>query len=304
VFRSGNGGASWEDFSDGLHTRQVRTLARAADGTLYCGTLGYGLYYYDTASRRWAQMESDLGGWGVNWPIWDRPFYQYTSLLFHPDDPNVIYLGTFPAGIYKSVDGGKSWREHNTGWPNDGVFCLVLHPYDHDLIYAGTYNGVSRSWDAGEHWQTCAVGWPGEQWVFSIDFDPLDPNIMYACSKNGENKGNGRPGFNGTVMKSTDGGDTWFVITDGLRLDQEYYKIIVDKCLPATLYLASQADGVFVSRDRGHSWAPWNEGLTNTFAGTNGNNVSNTMVMSADGSYLYFGSAGSGVFRRWLGADR
>lgn len=45
-------------------------------------------------------------------------------------------------------------------------------------------------------------------------------------------------------------------------------------------------------------WSPWNEGLTNPEAGTNGNHATNTMILSADGLYLYFGTAGSGIFQR------
>jgi len=298
VFRSSDGGATWSDFSTGLDTPQIRTLAITADGTLLCGSLGYELYYHDTPDNTWRQMNA-FGNFGTLWPIWnDRPLYQYTSLLFHPTDRNVIYFGTFPAGIYKSSDGGQSWRESNVGWTNDGVFSLVLHPENPDLIYAGTYNGVNRSTDGGAHWEMWDQGWPDEQWVFSIDFDPRDPDVMYACSKNGENEGTGREGFHGTVMKSTDGGAHWFPITTGLDVDQEFYKIIVDKRVPDTLYLATQYEGVFISHDGGAHWLPWNEGLTNPAAGTNGNNVTNTMVISADGLYLYFGSAGSGVFRR------
>jgi len=298
VFKSSDGGATWSDFSTGLDTPQIRTLAMTADGTLLCGSLGYELYYYDAPDDRWRQMNA-FGNFGVFWPIWDdRPLYQYTSLLFHPTDPDIIYLGTFPAGIYKSTDGGQSWRESNVGWTNDGVFSLVFHPENPDIIYAGTYNGLNRSTDGGAHWEMWDQGWPDEQWVFSIDFDPRDPNVMYACSKNGENEGRGREGFHGTVMKSTDGGAHWFPIITGLNVNQEFYKIIVDKRDPDTLYLATQGEGVFISRDGGAHWLPWNEGLTNLVAGTNGNNVTNTMVQSADGVYLYFGSAGSGVFRR------
>ena len=298
VFRSSDGGTTWSDFSTGLDTTQIRTLAITADGTLLCGTLGYELYYYDSLDKMWRQMNG-FGNFGTFWPIWnDRPLYQYTSLLFHPTDPDVIYFGTFPAGIYKSSDGGQTWRESNVGWTNDGVFCLVFHPDNPDIIYAGTYNGMNRSKDGSAHWEMWNQGWPDEQWVFSIDFDPRDPNVMYACSKNGENEGTGREGFHGTVMKSIDGGAHWSTITTGLNVNQEFYKIIVDKYDPDTLYLATQYEGVFISRDCGDHWSAWNEGLTNLVAGTNGNNVTNTMVMSADGLYLYFGSAGSGVFRR------
>ena len=301
MFRSTDRGEHWSAFDAGMDTPQVKTLAMTADGTLLCGTLGYELYAYEAAGQHWRQVNA-FGNFGVLWPIWsDRPLYQYTSLLFHPTDPDIVYYGTFPAGIFKSTDGGTSWLEQNVGWTNDGVFSLVFHPDDTDTIFAGTYNGLNRSTDAGAHWEMWDEGWPAEQWVFSIDFDPRDPDVMYACSKNGENEGNGQEGFHGTVMKSTDGGASWFAITEGLDINQEFYKIIVDPHAPDTLYLATQGQGVFVSTDGGGLWSPWNEGLVNLVAGTNGNNVTNTMALSPDGEHLYFGSAGSGVFRRDLG---
>jgi photosystem II stability/assembly factor-like uncharacterized protein len=299
VFRTTDAGATWTDFSAGLGTRQVRTLAMTSSGILLAGTLGYEVYQsnprYQTS---WRQLPA-FDEFGVLWPIWNnRPLYQYSSVLFHPTDQSIIYFGTFPAGVYVSRDGGQTWRETNPGWPNDGVFTLVFHPQNPDIIYAGTYNALMVSKDAGSHWEVCDAGWPGEQWVFSIAFDPRDPNVMYACSKNGENEGTGRDGFHGIVMKSTDGGVTWKPITNGLNLDQEFYKILVDPAAPDVLYLATQRSGVFVSRNRGESWSPWNSGLTNLTAGTNGNNVTNTMTFSADGKWIYFGTAGSGVFKR------
>jgi photosystem II stability/assembly factor-like uncharacterized protein len=298
VFRTADGGKTWTDWSAGLDTRQARTLSVAADGTVLCGTAGYEMYRRKPSGSAWEQL-SGFDNFGTFWPIWNnRPLYQYSTLLFHPTDPNIVYFGSFPAGIFKSLDGGMTWREYNVGWLNDGVFTLVFHPRDPDIVYAGTYNGISRTLDGGAHWQRWDAGWPGEQWVFSIAFDPRDPDVMYACSKNGENEGTGRPGFHGTVMKSVDGGAHWSAVTAGLDLNQEFYKILVDKFHPDTLYLATQADGVYISRDGGLHWKSWNDGLTNRAAGTNGNNVTNIMVLSEDGMYLYFGSAGSGVYRR------
>ena len=297
VYRSTDDGAGWKEFSEGLLTSQVRSIVETPDGRLLCGTAGYEIFERDAHSD-WSQFQ-DFGNFGTFWPIWDnRPMYQYTSVLFHPSDPDIVMLGTFPAGIFISRDGGETWLESNTGWTNDGVFSLIYHPLDENIVYSGTYNGVNRSLDGGEHWEMWDEGWPDEQWVFSIDFDPGDPDVIYACSKNGANMGRGVENFHGTVMKSTDGGATWFAITDGLDVSQEFYKIIVDRFDPQTVYLATQYDGVYISYNGGGDWSPWSEGLTSLYAGTNGNNVTNTMVLSEDGLHLYFGSAGSGVFRR------
>jgi hypothetical protein len=300
VFVTADGGTKWEEWSDGLSTPQTRNLAVLSNALVMCGTAGYELYQLDPSGPRWEQL-SGFDNFGTKWPIWDdRPLYQYSQLLFHPTDPDIIYFGTFPAGIFKSINGGETWREYNVGWLNDGVFTLVCHPKDPNIIYAGTYNGLNRSLDAAAHWERWDQGWPDEQWVFSIDFDPTDPDVMYACSKNGENEGTGREDFRGTVMKSTDAGAHWEAITAGLDPDQEFYKIIVDKADHERLYLATQRQGVQISYDGGTSWQAWNEGLTNPVPGTNGNNVTNTMARSDDGRLLYFGSAGSGVFRRTI----
>ena len=298
VYRTTNGGQDWEQMNSGLVTDDVKLLHLNADGELYAGSRGYGLYLWRGGS--W-EPQNPTGSWGRIWPMWnDRPLYQYTSLLIHPEDNSRMLLGTFPQGIYKSADGGASFRESNIGWTLDGVFRLVCHPENPEIVYAGTYNGLNRSLDFGDHWEMWDNGWPPEQWVFSIAFDPTDPDVMYACSKNGENEGQGVEEFRGTVMKSLDGGASWFEITDGLDKNQEFYKILVDRFDPSTLYLAAQYDGMFISRDAGDSWTAWNEGLTNHTPGTNGNNVTNVLVFSTDHSVLYFGSDGSGVFRRMI----
>ncbi|MCP4708896.1 MAG: choice-of-anchor D domain-containing protein, partial [Planctomycetes bacterium] len=294
IYRTTDGGGRWENFNRGLDCAGARVLSAGSDGEMYVGTAGAGLYKYEDFTSSWEQMNA-LGGFGSSWPIWDSHLYQLTSLLFHPANPDVIYLGTFPAGVYKSMDGGQTWRESNIGWQNNGCISLTAHPENPDVIYAGTYDGIYRSTDAGAHWTPWNQGWPEEQWVFSIDFDPRDANVMYACSKNGENKGKGREGHHGEVMKSTDGGAHWSSITAGVNVDQEFNKIIVDRRDPDTLYLASQSNGVLISRHGGAFWTPWNQG--NDAPGAWGSNAI-PMSISADGLYLYLGTSGAGVYRR------
>jgi len=303
VFRTLNAGQNWSLVNQGLDSKDIKTLYMSHQNQLFAGTRGYGLYQF--ANDQWHE-HLGLSQWGVIWPMWDdRPLYQYTSLLIHPGNNSRMIMGTFPQGIYKSGDGGKTWKESNIGWTNDGVFSLICHPENPEIVYAGTYNGINRSLDFGEHWEMWDNGMPAEQWVFSIDFDPANPDIMYACSKNGEEEGAGREGFRGTVVKTTDGGKNWVEIINGLEdehegLTQEFYKIIVDRFDPDILYLAAQHDGIFISQDGGGSWGLWNEGLTNSTPGSNGNNVTNTLILSADHSMLYFGTSGSGVWRRMI----
>jgi len=300
VFHTGDNGTTWERLDEGLPTAQVRTLAFTADGRLLAGTLGYGVYEYDQQWSAWEPL-GEFRDFGTFWPIWDgRPLYQYSTLLIDPTESDTMYFGTFPTGIYKTTDGGEHWLESNVGWTNDGVFCLVFHPEDTDVIYSGTYNGLNRSLDGGRHWEIWDEGWPPEQWVFSIAFDPVDPETMYACSKNGENEGGGRPDFYGTVMKSIDGGAHWSPITQNLNLSQEFLKILVDPQDRNTLYLATQNQGVWISDDAGENWQAWNDGLRCRGAGTNGNNVANVLALSADGRTLYFATLGAGVWRRTI----
>ncbi len=296
VFKTTDGGQNWEDITANLITTDIRILYLNFHGDLYAGSRGYGLFKWENG--RW-NAQNIFGNFGTTWPMWDdRPMYQYTSILIHPEDSEIMLLGTFPQGIYKSTNGGNNWHESNIGWTMDGVFRLVCHPQNPDIVYAGTYNGINRSLDFGEHWEMWNNGWPAEQWVFSIDFNPDNPDIMYACSKNGENEGTGSPDFHGTVMKTINGGETWFEITDGLNLGQEFYEIIVFKNNPDTIFLAAEQQGIMISINAGETWEDYNQGLINNIPATNGNNVTRCLVISYDNSVLYFGTAGSGVFKR------
>ena len=296
VYRTEDGGANWSSENAGLLTSDVKVLDFSPSGVLYAGSRGYGLYKW--RGDRWAS-QNPVANWGGSWPIWnDRVLYQYSDFLFHPEKPGLMLLGSFPVGIFRSTDGGGSWRESNLGWTLDGVFSLICHPEDPDIVYAGTYNGMNRSLDFGIHWETWNVGIPPEQWVFAIDFDPVDPDIMYACSMNGANEGTGEPGFMGTVVKSVDGGATWFEITNGLDLDQQFYHLIVDPLERDTVYLAAERSVILISRDAGASWDLWSEGLEGQRPGVNGNNVTRILEISSDYRYLYYGSYRSGLFRR------
>jgi len=85
------------------------------------------------------------------------------TLRSTPPRGTATTLGTFPAGVFKSTDGGRTWVDKNLTFTNDGIMFLIAHPEKKDVIYAGTYNGVSRSVDGGESWEVISEGIPPEQ---------------------------------------------------------------------------------------------------------------------------------------------
>jgi photosystem II stability/assembly factor-like uncharacterized protein len=288
VWRTTDGGQNWEPFNSGLPpSADVRTLALGNDGQLYAGTRGYGIYTFDalhqTGDDTWRQLPAlDPSG--------HPALSQRTSMLVHPTDPNTLYAGT-PAGLFKTTDGGLTWREQNVGLGNVGILTLAFHPADQQTLYAGTTAGVARSVDAGATWHPWDAGWPPQQQVLSITSDPTNPDLLYACSSHGA-------GMGGTVMKSTDGGANWLEITTGLDADQTFLQILVDRFNPQLLYLATAADGVYISHDAGATWTSWNQGLWNRVAGGGEAAVAAVLQPSANGRLLYYGTSGSGVWRR------
>jgi len=144
------------------------------------------------------------------------------------------------------------------GWLNDGVFHARVSAKGRRYAVRGTYNGLSRSRDAG------CIGRAGMRAgrANSGILDRLRPpqsDVMYACSKNGENEGVGRPGFHARDEKPRRRG-ALAAATTGLNVEQEFYKIIVDRQDPDTLYLATQFEGVWISRDASRHWAPGTKG--------------------------------------------
>jgi photosystem II stability/assembly factor-like uncharacterized protein len=240
IFLSENDGATWSDFSTGLDNLQIRTLARVSytNQELFCGSLGYGIYRWDMERLRWFQVSTFANIGSEN---------QQTCSMSINQEPMTIYLGDSKSGVYKSVNGGNSWRESNAGFPNDGVFSFAASPGNPRIIFALTSGNIYRSADAGGYWQSLSTGWPTDQQVVSIDFDSVNPDIIYACSKST------RIGFGGIVMRSPNGGLNWHAITNGLDLDQQFIRIAVDKQDGAIL-VATQSNNTFVSHDSGANW--------------------------------------------------
>jgi hypothetical protein len=120
-----------------------------------------------------------------------------TSLVFDPTTPTTLYAATFYNGVYKSEDGGATWRYLRQSRAVRG-FSLAIAPTTPTTLYLYGERGVYKSADGGETWRAVNRGLElGEtKWVSALSIDPTNPRVVFAGTDTG-------------VYKSENGGDTW-----------------------------------------------------------------------------------------------
>jgi photosystem II stability/assembly factor-like uncharacterized protein len=273
-------------YNSRVYIDDVHIIVDQGDTQIYIGTAGYGIYKLDSLSMEWQNLGRTLGtGW---WSPWERRMYQFSSLLFDPEVNGKVYLGHFPGGFFISEDGGHNWLDSSLGLGNDGIFSLTMHPYDHKILFAGTYNGIVKSTDGGRTWTKKNNGMPSEQWPYTVAIDSQNPDVMYLSTKNGQNKGFAwRNSFAGVVMKSTDGGESWFKIMNGLDEKSEFYTLIIYPLNHDIIFLSTNR-GVYISQDAGNTWQSANNGLPSTNNQVR-DNVAQNLALTPDNLYLILG---------------
>jgi photosystem II stability/assembly factor-like uncharacterized protein len=227
------------------------------------------------------------------------------ALAIAPSDPQVLYVGFANAGclawdfggcdglgtpgFFRSDDGGHTW-EHVVSTPFDGwsVLSLVVSLDDPFTVFAATMTGPFVSRDGGDTWEFLKelddpAGWspprPGivQPSIYVMDVDPFDAQLIYAGSPSSG------------VFRSTDRGETWVQAAAGMEPNTPIMDLAPDMSRPGVLYAGSRDSGVFVSTDGAQTWRKINEGL--------GRPEVLVMALSADGTVMYVGSNGAGVFR-------
>jgi len=151
-------------------------------------------------------------------------------LTIDHNNPDIVWAGTqFMRGIYKSVDGGETWMKKDTGveeWDEITFRGFGVHPSNSDIVFAGTEisTGVQgfefekvkgkiyKTEDGGETWR-CV--WEGDSLVRFILFDYHNPETLYASTGIFDREAYNEIGVG--VLKSTDGGETWNQINNGIE---------------------------------------------------------------------------------------
>ena len=247
VFKSEDAGLTWQKASSGLPSEDVRALgfSQTDPATLYAATGHRGDVF---ASTDGAQSWTRLGNYALTG-------FQ-ARLAVAPSDPDVLFAAEDVRGIYRSLDGGRTWVEVGEGLPRDdddtvNAQSLAVDPTDANVVYLGTGwgsfngNGVYKSTDGGETWAPANRGMM-DYGITALAVNPTGSQVVYAGGNGSE------------LFKSSDGGESWTDLTDMLPIEpgqqQPVRAIAIAPDSPDTIYLLHERAGVLVSTDGGAKW--------------------------------------------------
>ena len=212
-------------------------------------------------------------------PIFDNyGSYSIACVELAPSNSNTVWVGTgennnqravaYGDGVYKSVDGGKSFT--NMGLKkSEHIGNIIIHPKNEDVVWVAAYGpvwssggerGIYKSIDGGKEWKrTLFIS--DDTGISEIAIDPTNPNILYAAAHQRRRHEwtyiGGGP--ESTIYKSTDGGETWREINNDLPkgvmgrigiavspVDENYVYAIIEA--------RDDKGGFFRSTNKGESW--------------------------------------------------
>ncbi|MCG1036163.1 WD40/YVTN/BNR-like repeat-containing protein [Polaribacter sargassicola] len=240
VWKTTDAGNSWQNISDGFFGGSVGAVAvsESDNNVIYVGmgektvrgnvSSGDGVWKSENAGKTWKHI-------GL------KTSRHISRMRIHPKNSNIVFAGvmgdlykpTQERGVYKTTDGGETWRKVLFSNEDSGVVDLVIDPNNPRILYATTWNvrrtpyslssggegsALWKSTDEGETWTNISTnkGLPNGIWgIAGVTVSPVNSDIVYALIENKK----------GGVYKSTDAGKTWNLINSERKLRQRawYY---------------------------------------------------------------------------------
>ena len=246
VWRTTNGGNSWENISDGYFGGSIGAVAVSTsdNNVIYVGggektvrgnvSYGYGVWKSEDAGKTWSQK-------GL------KNSRHISRIRIHPDNADVafaavmgdLYKSSNERGVYKTTDGGNTWRRVLFANNDAGAVDLVIDPNNSRVLYATTWkirrtpyslesggdgSSIWKSTDSGETWTEIKEneGLPKGVWgISAVAVSPANSDRVWALIENDK----------GGVYRSDDAGKTWKKLNDSRALRQRawyYTRIYAD----------------------------------------------------------------------------
>ena len=273
VYKSVDAGETWEHIGlDGTkHISQVRIhphnpdiMFVSAQGSPYVDTQDRGVYRTTDGGKNWKKvLFVDASSGAIDLAMdYTNPRILYAAFWDHQRLPWYVRSGGKGSGIWKSVDGGDTWKRLQNGLPNSlmGKIGVTVSRANPKLLYAiieSDEGGLYKSQDGGESWRLVndervlrARSW----YYMHIYADPSDENIVYV--------------LNAPMMKSVDGGKT-FTNIPVPHGDNHYLWINPDN---SDIMINSNDGGANISFNGGKSWSTQKNQPTSQFYRVNVDN--------------------------------
>jgi hypothetical protein len=254
---------------------QVAAGRPSEPDVLYCGVEPAALFESHDAGESWEPVEGLLNHD-------QRQYWQpgagglcLHTIIPDPNDPKRMLIAISAAGVYRTDDGGKSWRPRNVGvraeflpdkYPEFGqcVHKVVHHPARPERLFLQNHWGLYRTDDWGDNWKDIANGVPSD-FGFAMTMHPKDLDTVYIVPLESDE-------FRCTheaklrVYRTTNAGGSWEPLSDGLPQSGAYETVLrdalaVDSLDPAGIYFGTRSGKLFGSSDEGGSWREIADGL-------------------------------------------
>ncbi len=284
VWKTTNGGTTWQPVSEGLGTETIGDLAVAPSDTsvVWVGTgeknslrsqwWGDGVYKSTDGGKKWTNM-------GL------KDTRSIGRIVIHPTNPDVVYVAALghlwgtntERGVYKTVDGGKTWAKLLFVDDTSGFVDMEMDPSNPDVLYAAAWHrlrwggghmqgvgkgsGIYKTADGGRSWTKLTDpalknGLPTERLGrIGLAVSAKDPRVLYAVIQVDRGVTDPQQGRYGGVFRSADAGATWTQVNDLQAIPHYYYDDVwVDQANPDHIWTVSPS--LLESKDGGKSFAP------------------------------------------------
>ncbi len=272
-------GETWIDSSGDVRFAEGRELSveriwiverdhRSGQGTLYAGVDPGALFRSADGGDTWEEVRSltehptrekwqpGAGGLMVH------------SMCFDSGNPERMFVGISAAGVFRTDDGGRTWHPKNKGvradflpetFPTVGqcVHHLEMHSSRSEVLYQQNHCGVYRTENAGDEWVDISDGLPS-RFGFPLAVHPHDGDTIYVIPEEAD-VCRITPDGAFRVYRSTNRGDAWEPLTEGLPQVNAYQNVLraamtVDRHESPGVYVGTQGGQILASFDGGDRW--------------------------------------------------